>query len=535
MTFRPLLIVKLTLAFSLILLGFMGLLDLLNINNFRKVMSENAVSSADQLAEIINQSAYDYMLKNDKEGLYKMVKRIGESEGIHHIRLMDRVGKIVYSSLIEEIGQSVNKNAEACTMCHKSDNPRQHAPSMHRSRFFTTSDGKELMGFTKAIYNQPACFTASCHFHMQDHTILGVLDIIVSQEAMHNKTNEYRIQSVIMTCIFIVLIAGLTSLLIQNQVNKPVQRLVKHMAQVSAGNLDERVPVLSRDELGILSESVNRMTENLKKAHDELTEWASSLEVKVYERTTEIKQIEGQLLRSEKLASLGKLVAGIAHEINNPLTGILLYSSIIDGDKRLDPGLKPDIDRVISESRRCSDIVSRLLEFSREAVPYKAPVSLNDLLDKVIALIHNQPTFHNIHIVLEYDPDLPAVLIDPSQMQQVFINILLNASHAMQEGGVLTIATFLAAENRMVGARIKDTGCGVPEEDLGRIFDPFFTTKQNGTGLGLSISYGIVENNGGTIEVKSRVGIGTIFTILLPAYQGGERKNQQLPEGQRSI
>ncbi len=534
MRLRPLLIVKLTLSSSLILLIFMGLLDYININNFRRVMTGYAVSNADQLAEIINQSAYDYMLKNNKEGLYEMIRRIGLSEGIQHIRLMDHMGKIVYSSAKEEIGNIVVKNAEACTMCHKSDDPPEHAQSMRRSRFFKSEGGSEYMGFTKAIYNQPACFTASCHFHSQVSAILGVLDITVSLQDLQNKTHDYRMQFVFMTCFFILFIGVLTTLVIQRQVNRPVQRLVSHMEQVSAGNLDYRVPVLSRDEMGVLSESVNMMTESLKQARGELTDWASSLEIKVEERTREIKRIEGQLLRSDKLASLGKLVAGIAHEINNPLTGILLYSSIINGDSRLDPELKPDLDRIITEGRRYADIVSRLLEFSREALPKKEAVSLNDLLGNVIDLIHNQPTFHDIHIVREYAPHLPATLIDPGQMQQVLINILLNASHAMQGGGVLTVATFRDAGSGMIGVRIKDTGCGISEEDLGRIFDPFFTTRPNGTGLGLSISYGIVENNGGTIKAKSMVGIGTTFIITLPAYIDGVKKPQP-PENHRAI
>lgn len=534
MHLRSSLIIKLTLAFSLILIGFMGLLDFININNFRKVMIGYTVSNADQLAEIINQSAYDYMLKNDKDSLYEMVRRISLSEGIHNIRLMDRTGKIMYSSLKEEIGTIVDKNAEACNMCHKSGDPRQNAPSMHRSRFFTNKDGMELMGLTKAIYNQPACFTASCHFHSQDYSILGVLDITVSLKDLHQKTRDYRMQFVVITCIFILIIGILTTLLIQSLVNKPVQRLVKHMSLVSEGNLEARVKVLSQDELGVLSESVNRMTENLMLARAELTEWASSLEMKVDDRTKEIKKIEGQLLRSEKLASLGKLVAGIAHEINNPLTGILLYSSIINGDKRLHPELKPDIDRVIAESKRCTDIVSRLLEFSREAMPHKESVSLNDLLDKVINLIHKQPTFQDISILKVYAPNLPDTIIDPSQIQQVFINIFLNASHAMEENGELTVTTYRDAKNSMVGVRIKDTGCGISEEDIDKIFDPFFTTKQSGTGLGLSISYGIVENNGGTIKVSSRVGIGTTFTLLLPEHNTS-RQSSQITEDQRSI
>jgi two-component system NtrC family sensor kinase len=280
--------------------------------------------------------------------------------------------------------------------------------------------------------------------------------------------------------------------------------------------MNARIPITSADELGDLSEAVNEMTESLSKAQEELKEWAGSLERKVEERSQEIVQMQVQLHRSEKLASLGNLVAGIAHEINNPLSGILLYASIVDSDKRLDPTLKPDLERVIAECRRCAEIVKQLLEFSREALPHKEAVSLNNLLDKVIALLQHQPSFQNISIKRCYDEDLSPVFVDANQMQQVFVNLFINASHAMPESGEINVVTSRSDDGASACMEISDTGCGIPEEDLQRIFDPFFTTKAEGTGLGLSISYGIVENNAGKIEVRSKVGVGTTFTILLP-------------------
>jgi two-component system NtrC family sensor kinase len=520
MRFHFSLITKLILSTSLTLLGFMGLLAYTNTRNFHDAIIEYAVSNAEQLAEIINQGAYVSMMENDKGSLFEMIRNIGQSEGIRHINLIDRTGKIVYSSIKDDIGKIVDKNAEACTMCHKSDNPRLHASSMRRSRFFTDTEGHAVMGFTKAIYNEPACFNASCHFHTSDYTILGVLDIVISLDKLNHKISDYRTQFLVITCVLILLTGILITFLTQLFVNRPVQRLVQHSALVSEGNFNARVPVTSHDELGELSEAVNDMTEHLGRARQELEAWGASLEMKIDERTQEIKKIETHLFRSEKLASLGKLVAGIAHEINNPLTGVLLYSSIVDADKRLHEELKPDVERIITEGRRCADIVSRLLEFSREAMPHKEAVCLNELLEQVIALIHLQPSFHNIVIVKEYASSLPSVLIDPRQLQQVFVNLFINASQAMEEGGTLTITTRLDDEGFLACADVMDTGCGMLEEDFGRIFDPFYTTKSGGTGLGLSISYGIVENNGGKIEVKSTFGCGTVFTVKLPVFVG---------------
>ncbi|MBC7963916.1 MAG: HAMP domain-containing protein [Steroidobacteraceae bacterium] len=513
------LITKLTLVISLILAVFMALLDYINVKNFRSAMLKYAVTNADQIAEVINQSAFDAMLKNDKGRMYDMISRIGQDPNFEHIRLIGREGTVVFSSTKNEIGMVLDTNAEACTMCHgKNENPRLHATSMQRSRIFKNREGKEVMGFTKAIYNQPACIAAACHVHPEKFNVLGMLDIIVSLEEMNKKSHEYRREFFLFTCFLLIFTGVLINVLIQRMVNKPVKFLRKHANMVAAGILDARVTAVSDDELGQLSESVNMMTVSLQMAQVELKEWGNSLETKVEERTSEIKRIEQHLLRSEKLASLGKLVAGIAHEINNPLTGVLLYSSIIYSDKRLDGELKPDVEKIISESKRCADIVSRLLEFSRESMPHKEAICLNALLEKVVNIIHKQPSFQEITIVQNYAGDLPDVLVDPGQAQQVFINMILNASHAMNEGGTLTISTFTDENQSTVHTEITDTGCGISEDDLGHIFDPFFTTKSEGTGLGLSISYGIVENNGGKIEVRSVLGKGTTFTVQLPVY-----------------
>lgn len=513
------LITKLTLAISLILAVFMALLDYINVKNFRNAMLKYAVSNADQIAEVINQSAYEAMLKNDKGSMYDMISRIGQDSNFEHIRLIGREGNVVFSSTKNEIGMILDKKAEACTMCHgENENPRLHATPMQRSRIFTNREGKEIMGFTKAIYNQPACINAACHVHPEKFNVLGMLDINVSLEDMNKKSHDYRLEFFLFTCFLLIFTGVLINVLIQRMVNRPAKLLRNHANMVAAGNLDARVTAISDDELGKLSEAVNMMTVSLQMAQEELKDWGSSLESKVEERTQEIKRIEHHLRRSEKLASLGKLVAGIAHEINNPLTGVLLYASIINSDNRLNSDLKPDVEKIISESKRCADIVSRLLEFSREAMPHKEAISLNTLLEKVVSLIHKQPSFHEITIVQDYSGDLPDVLVDPGQIQQVFINMILNASHAMYDGGTLTISTSTDENRSTVRAEITDTGCGISEEDLSHIFDPFFTTKSDGTGLGLSISYGIVENNGGRIEVKSILGKGTTFTVLLPAY-----------------
>ncbi len=518
MKIRISLIVKLTFATSLILLVFMGVLDNINLKNFRKVMIDYAVSNAEETADIISQSAFDAMMKNDKTSLYHMIRRIGESKNIEHIRLIDQKGTVVFSNRPEEIGSVIGKHADACVMCHVSASPGISASSMNRSRVIISKSGKEALGFTKAIYNQQACSAASCHFHDKNDIVLGLLDISISLETLRQQSHEYRLEFIVLTCLLLLIIGMLVTIFTYYLVDIPVQRLVRHSALVATGNLDSRVPVTSGDELGELSESINHMTESLEVADKELKGWADSLENKVEERSREIMRMEEQLHRSEKLASLGTLSAGVAHEINNPLTGILLYASILNSDKRLDPALLPDVARIISETQRCAGIVKDLLEFSRESLPEKEDTALDAIVDEVVTLFHQQPDFRDIDIQKNYVSHLPRISVDPNQIRQVFINLIINAGHAMSQGGALEISTYQSVDGKYVCVALKDSGDGIPEENLTRIFDPFFTTKPTGTGLGLSISYGIIENHGGRIEVKSRVGEGTQFVVMLPVF-----------------
>lgn len=516
MNIRISLIAKLTFATSLILLVFMGVLDTINLKNFRKIMIEYAASNAEQVADIISQSTYDAMMKNDKTGLNHMIGRIAKSEKIEHIRLIDPKGTVVFSNISGEAGSVIGKHADECSMCHGAAPSGMAPPSMNRSRIIITREGHEALGFTKAIFNQPACSAAPCHFHGKHDAVLGLLDISVSLETLRQKSHEYRLEFVMLTCLLLLIIGMLVTVLTHYLVDIPVQRLVRHSALVSAGDLDSRVPVTSRDELGELSDEFNRMTESLGRADRELKGWADSLEHKVEERSREIKRMEEQLRRSEKLASLGTLAAGVAHEINNPLTGVLLYASILNSDKRLDPALSPDVERVISETRRCAGIVKDLLEFSRESLPEKEAVALETIIDEVVTFFHKQPDFSGIVISKQYGSDLPQISVDPRQVRQVFMNLIINAGHAMPQGGNLNISTYRSSDGKYLCAAIKDSGTGIAEEHLSRIFDPFFTTKSEGTGLGLSISYGIVENHGGKLEVKSTAGEGTVFIVMFP-------------------
>lgn len=511
------LITKLTLATGIILVVAMACLSWLRIGNLKRLLLEEAVASADNLSETIIRTTHYQMLENDLPRVFQMITEAGGQKGVERIRMISKDGTIVFSTDKDEMGKLVDKNAAACNMCHTGTEPLLHTSSMSRSRIFRSQKGFEVLGMAKGIYNEPKCSAAACHFHPDKARILGVLDVIVSLDYMNAQLAAYRSKTVIQTIVLLGLLTLSLTFFMAKLVTVPLHQLLTHTKKLAAGDLNSCVPVQSEDELGELARSFNDMTAKLRQARNELEEWAHNLEGKVEERTRELKQMQAQLIRSEKLASQGELVAGIAHEINNPLTGILVYASLITSDPKLAPELKPDMDTIVRETQRCASIVKGLLDFSRETPPHKHPLILKTVLEEALNLVIHQNLFHAITIKREFMAELPPVMADHNQIEQVFINLLLNAGQAMNGSGELTITTGLVPGGASVYTAVKDTGCGIPDEHLGKIFDPFFTTKeQNGTGLGLSVSFGIVANHGGKIGVESVVGKGTAFTVILP-------------------
>ncbi len=232
----------------------------------------------------------------------------------------------------------------------------------------------------------------------------------------------------------------------------------------------------------------------------------------------ELEKTQLQLLQSEKMASLGKLAAGVAHQLNNPLGGITLFAKLIMEEYELADGAKEDLNRILKDAERCRDTVKELLEFSRQTRYLMQPQNINQAINRTLFLIENQTLFHNIQIEKALAQSLPLVSVDIQQINHLFMNIILNAAQAMEGNGTLSICSFLTESEQQVRIEIADTGPGIPQHILPRIFEPFFTTKQEGegTGLGLSLVYSIVENHGGTIRASSQVGDGTKFIIELP-------------------
>ena len=280
---------------------------------------------------------------------------------------------------------------------------------------------------------------------------------------------------------------------------RPVHRLIKASTEVTQGIFSSDIGPVSKSEIGVLQETFKKMLTALQ------------------ERDRRIKaDSEIKLLQSEKQASIGKLAAGVAHEINNPLTAVLTNSMLLLEDLPEDNPMYEDVKNIADETLRCRDIVRGLLEFARQEAPAKTESDLNKIADSVIGLVRKQFSFKNISIEQELAPDLPLVKLDRDQIQQVIVNMLINAMEAIERDGEIFLRTSYDTENRTVELKISDSGHGIPEDVRLKLFDPFFTTKDGGTGLGLSISHGIVERHGGRITCESRPGKGTTFTIAFP-------------------
>jgi len=319
---------------------------------------------------------------------------------------------------------------------------------------------------------------------------------------IENLIKSARVWHILIILLIIVTIGFglLLSSYIANLFYRPMESLARAMKKAQYGKLSARADIFREDEVGALAKGFNSMMDEIEKSDKK------------------IKTLQTQLIRSERLASLGEISAGIAHEINNPLAGILIYSNLLLEDIKDATPEKENLKRIIEQANRCKSIVKGLLDFSRQTEPKIEIISINKYIEGALKLVENQALFHNIEIRRGLAQALPFVKGDGGQLQQVFLNILINAAEAMPQGGKVDVETNLSKDGNFVEIKFKDTGCGIPEKNLKKAFDPFFTTKPpgKGTGLGLSVSYGIVKNHNGVIDIESQEGEGTTFTIKFP-------------------
>jgi two-component system NtrC family sensor kinase len=313
--------------------------------------------------------------------------------------------------------------------------------------------------------------------------------------------------------VFIAVIRGITA---------PVNSLITGIRRIASGDFSQRVELRTKDEIGFMADAFNNMTERLHAMNKEkdcllvaLRGFNEELEAKVKEATEGLRLAQEQMIRAETLAAIGTLAAGVSHELSTPLNTILGFTQLMISDLDNGSPLKGDLKMIEQESVRCKKIVQGLLDFARAPRHEEKLTDVNKIIGETLLLIEYQPSLKKIVIKKYMDNGLNPVEADPLQLKQVFLNLILNATQAMPEGGELTIKTKNVRQG--IEASVSDTGAGIREEELQKIFQPFYTTKKDGTGLGLSISYGIIKEHNGEIYAESSVGSGTAFRIFLPA------------------
>jgi two-component system NtrC family sensor kinase len=517
-----------------------GVLAWLTVRSERAARLDLMIRGANQFSDTVKRSIHYAMLQNRWGDAFQIMEIIGKQEEVARVRVFTKEGTILFSTDRVEMGKSVDKRAESCYACHAAERPLERLVLADRARVFRDADGTRLLGMITPLYNEPGCSTA-CHVHAPGTRVLGVLDITLSLARVDAEIRAFTHRTVGLAGASVLLLAVLLMMLVRRSVLRPVRDLVEGTRGVARGEFGRRIPVRSADEIGELAVSFNQMEEALGKTRGELDALVATLEQRVEERTRELRAAQQQLIQTEKLASLGRLAASIAHEINNPLSGILTYAKLISRRLRTYPAdsdatftILQQLALVERETLRCTAIVRNLLDFARQREPSFQEVDVRAVVDEALSLVANRLALQKVTVIRD-SAEVPVVRADYGQVRQAVVNILLNACEAMVGGGMLSVATRITtAVGVREGARdeaggdetqrvswvevvVKDQGEGIAPEHLSRIFDPFFTTKEHGTGLGLSVVYGIMEKHGGKMAVISRIGEGTTVTLRLPA------------------
>ena len=512
-----------------LLLGCMvaifSLLGYLNIRLQRQHLEGAALASAERVSDVIRRSATYYMLRNDREGLYHVIQTLADQPGMVKVRIFDKDGRISYSTDAAEVSSIVDKRAEACYGCHAQSQPLARLNRPDRFRIYRNGGGKRVLGIITPIENLPSCWSAECHAHPANQRVLGVLDTNLSLAKADAQLAESNARTLAYTVAAMLVVAALSWLFIVRVVGRPIQALAKGTHHLTKGELGYQIEVQSQDEVGDLARSFNAMSVQLRDANQEIVAWSKTLEDRVEEKTSELKRVHDHVLQVEKMASVGKMAAVVAHEINNPMAGILTYAKLLrkwidrgemQGDKLKEAA--ECLDLIGGESRRCGDIVKNLLTFSRTAPMNVQTADINTVLDRSLRLVHHQLEMTGIELHVYLDDDLPAMQCDPAQIEQVFLALIMNAIDAMPRGGNLWLETRVNRYGEEVEIEIRDDGTGIAPDVLPHIFEPFQTTKEQGrgVGLGLAVSRSIMERHQGKIEVQSELGKGTTFTVTLP-------------------
>ena len=496
----------------------------------KSTLMEHMEASALRISDMIARSTRHSMLLNQKDDVHEIIRSIGRDPEIEGIRVYNKLGEVVFATDRKDLGTRVDLNAEACVNCHVGE--RLEAPQTRQLiRIFSQPEHGRVLGMIHPIRNEAECSSADCHAHPASKTILGVLDVKMSLESVDTNLEATTRQLMTVSILSVLLVALTSGLFILFVVQRPVRKLMAGMRMVSSGELGHRLRDTSHTELGQLGRAFDTMAEEVARARAEVTAWAATLEKRVKEKTEALEKTHRQMAHVEKMASLGTLSSTVAHELNNPLEGILTFakllikriqkSALTQGEKE---SFTQDLQLIADEAARSGTIVKNLLVFSRWGAVAFRTTKIRTIVERCLLMVNHHARVNGVELRTTC-PDGAEIECDPGQIHQLLIALLVNGIEAIpppaerKKPAVVELDVSLSNEHATI--LVRDSGVGMTEEIKAHIFEPFFTTKSEGkgVGLGLAIAYGIVERHRGVIEVESEVGRGTLFAVTLPNHQ----------------
>lgn len=466
------------------------------------------------------------LLTRNREMLTDLCQGPLQSEDVAYVHVLDRSGeKMVALDAVPDVARRLLQTPEAAAMRH----PDPGGEVFPMQLFLPEKGAVEGIEVRVAVFTAGPEYADEVGFLLEEpaepasQELLGTVVVGLSLERSQAEIATLRGEFGMLTALVVVLAVLLTILIVQVVV-QPIKSMAIATRRIAEGDLEETIEVHTKDEVGDLGRSFNRMTETLRRSRDALERYSSELEERVQQRTTQLEQAQSQLVQAEKMSAMGELVSGVAHELNNPLAGVIGYSQLLLGEQ-VSERTRRGLDRINREAERCKRIVQNLQVFARKHLPQKNYIGINGILQSTIDLRTYQMQVDNVEVVASLQEDLPKTMADFHQLQQVFMNLIINAHHAIKHAGRMGRIDVVSREQHgQIVVRVSDNGCGIPQENLGKIFDPFFTTKEvgQGTGLGLSICYGIVQEHRGRIYATSRPDEGSTITVKLPILQPSE-------------
>lgn len=497
------------------------------VDFFNRTISQNG----EHISSIVEGALYYSMLENDKGMLQRTLDIISTLSGIDEVNMYNDRDVLAFSSVSAEPDNLGNPN---CIDCHtdpasmfsykeKAYLVVENIPEcgIHQSR-----SGSRHLLIRKSIMNEPSCYTAACHAHSETDEVLGSLLLTMPLEDLDAFAEESSTHFLILATLITLLLVTFLILFTRKKIKDPLNSIIKASEAVSRGNNDIRLEIKPGllDDMRMVSQAFNNMLDNIDAATNELQNWSQQLEYKVQKKSEELSEAQNELIHVERIASLGKLSSSVAHEINNPLSGILIYNKLIYKQLNIPEFLHPKRESILknlklieTETKRCGYIVKGLLDFSRKDQEDFEPVHLHKLLRETYDLMIHSIKMADIHFTTDFKASSDLIFCSPNQVKQACVALLVNAAESIHEHGEIEFRTHNPDEG-FIRIEISDNGSGIVQQDLAHIFEPFFSTKRDasGIGLGLAIVHGIVENHKGRIEVESEPGKGTTIAIIVP-------------------